>query len=170
MAKRAPTHPAALPPEALLSQCQLERTRGSGPGGQHRNKTETAVRLTHTPTGVTAQAGERRSQVENRRVALRRLRINLALHVRSEVGDEPSEVWQSRRQGGRIAVNPRHEDFPALLAEALDCIDASKHDITRAAKCLGVTTSQLIKLLKLEPHAHHQVNADREQRGLKPLH
>ncbi|MFW6060246.1 MAG: peptide chain release factor family protein [Phycisphaeraceae bacterium] len=170
MAHAKPPHPAALDPDALLRQCTLQRTRGTGPGGQHRNKTETAVRLTHTPTGVTAQAGERRSQAENRRVALRRLRMNLALQVRGEAPAAPSERWQSRCRNRQITVNPRHADFPALLAEALDVIAAHGYDLARAAKILGVTPSQLIKLLKLEPAAHHHVNTQRQQRHLKPLH
>ncbi len=78
----SPTHPAALPDDALLAECDLGRGRASGPGGQHRNKVETAVTLTHRPTGVTAQASERRSQIENKRVALRRLRLKLATEVR----------------------------------------------------------------------------------------
>ncbi|MCB2193859.1 MAG: peptide chain release factor-like protein [Deltaproteobacteria bacterium] len=52
--------------------------RASGPGGQHRNKTETGVRLTHLPSGITVSATERRSQHQNREVALRRLADALA--------------------------------------------------------------------------------------------
>ena len=69
-------HPAAISPEVLLRQCVESRTRRSGPGGQHRNKVETAVVLRHEPTGVTAEASERRSQAENRIVALARLRLS----------------------------------------------------------------------------------------------
>lgn len=171
MAEPAPPHPAALAPEALLRECDVERTRGSGPGGQHRNKTATAVRLIHRPTGTTAQAGERRSQRENQWRALRRLRVNLAIEVRGDGSvTEPSELWRSRCRGGRIAVNPRHDDFPPLLAEALDVIAARGYDLPRAAKVLEVTTSQFIKFLKLEPAAHGRVNTERQHRGLKPLH
>ena len=170
MSEATPAHPAGLDPDALLSQCTAERMRGTGPGGQHRNKTETAVRLTHPPTGVSAQAGERRSQAENRRAALRRLRLNLALQVRAaEAPQHASALWRSRCRQGRIAVNPRHVDFPALLAEALDAIAAWGYDVGRAAKILGVSTSQLVKFLKLEPAALHQVNQQRQQRDLKPM-
>ena len=50
---------------------------GGGPGGQHRNKTASAVRLVHPPTGVTVTASERRSQAQNRGAALERLRARL---------------------------------------------------------------------------------------------
>ena len=72
-------HPAALPDDDLLSICNETRTRRGGPGGQHRNKVETAVVLQHRPTGLNAEANERRSQADNRRVALQRLRLRLAI-------------------------------------------------------------------------------------------
>jgi len=56
-----------LSDDALLAQCRMEFFRASGPGGQHRNKVSTAVRLIHEATGVKAEAVESRSQVDNRR-------------------------------------------------------------------------------------------------------
>ena len=165
----APPHPAAADDAALLDQCTTERTRGGGPGGQHRNKTATTVRLTHTPTGVSAQAGERRSQAENQRKALRRLRVKLALHVRRDVPGEPSELWRSRSRGPRLSINPAHADFPALLAEALDWIEAARGDVRQAATALGVSTSQLVALLRDEPAALEQVNTTRRTRGQRTL-
>ena len=55
-----------LPPSSL----RIDTYRSSGPGGQHANKTETAVRITHTPTGLTASAQSQRSQSANRKLAL----------------------------------------------------------------------------------------------------
>lgn len=66
--------------EALLAACEVETLKGSGPGGQHRNKTESAVRLKHRATGIIAQASERRSQGQNMAVALERLRFLLEQH------------------------------------------------------------------------------------------
>jgi protein subunit release factor B len=71
-------HPAEIPIEQLLSQCTVKRTRGSGPGGQHRNKVETAIVIKHLPTNVIGQASEKRSQERNRETAVGRLRVNLA--------------------------------------------------------------------------------------------
>jgi len=165
-------HPAALPPEVLLAACDLRRTRRRGPGGQHRNKVETAVVLEHRPSGVRAEAAERRSQAENRAAALRRLRVNLALAVRTPptASDEPSPLWQRRRSsGGILRVAADHEDFPAILAEALDAIARAEDDVARAAKSLGVTGSQLVKLLGKEPRALAAVNQSRAARRLRPL-
>jgi hypothetical protein len=168
---KARDHPAALDPRALAGSCEARFTRRSGPGGQNRNKVETAVILTHRPTGVAAEAAERRTQGENLQAALFRLRLNLALRVRRPVGpgEPPSDLWRSRCRGGRVAVNPSHDDFPALLAEALDRLDARVLDPKAAAGELGCTTSQLVKLLKEEPRAWLAVNDGRKQRGLRPL-
>jgi len=62
-----------LDPERVLAECEVEFVRASGPGGQHRNRRETGVRLTHLPTGVVVMATERRSQAANRRLALERM-------------------------------------------------------------------------------------------------
>jgi len=64
-------------PKDLERECDLSFFRASGPGGQHRNKTETAVRVVHRPTGIAAAATEERSQFRNRQVALERLQEKL---------------------------------------------------------------------------------------------
>ena len=165
------SHPAALEPDRLLAECDVRFLRRSGPGGQNRNKVETAVVLMHRPTGLVAEANERRSQAENRKAALFRLRLALAIELRCEIrpGAAPSPLWRSRCHGGRIAVNPAHEDFPALVAEALDHLAGRDMDLRSAAESLGCTASQLTKLLKDEPRALVQVNARRRELGLGPL-
>jgi hypothetical protein len=164
-------HPATLPPEQLLKDCDVTRTRRSGPGGQHRNKVETAIVLVHRPTGVRADASERRSQVQNHDVAVFRIRVHLALQVRGEIPSDfvPSPLWKSRCRGGKVVVNSSHADFPALLAEALDVVTAHQMEIKSAADALDCTTSQLIKLLQAEPQAILVVNRERQARGLAKL-
>ncbi|WP_428308839.1 peptide chain release factor family protein [Lacipirellula sp.] len=186
-------HPAALPIDELLTECQVTRTRGSGPGGQHRNKTETAIVITHTPTGIRGEASERRSQAENLAQAKHRLRVELALAVRTGKGvggllpqqtlpeepspqrqkapdplNVPSELWQTRAKGQRITVSTSHDDFPALLAEALDALAAADWAAPATAEQLGVSTSQLIKFLKQEPRALALLNRIQTERGLRP--
>jgi hypothetical protein len=168
----AQNHPADLPADDLLAQCEIRFVRRAGPGGQHRNKVSTGVVLLHKPTGVKAEANERRSQAGNRTVALFRLRVNLALEVRGprQSGSVPSARWRSRLVGGRIAVSARHDDFPALLAETLDVMAACDLDPKPASETLGCSVSQLVKLLQKEPQAIAQVNRQRQQqRGLHPL-
>jgi len=162
-------HPAQLPIEKLLAECETKRTRGSGPGGQHRNKVETAIVVEHLPTGLRGEASERRSQQQNRQQAIFRLRVKLALRVRHEPTAQPSELWRQRATGGRVSVSAQHEDFPALLAESLDVIDANSYSIRASAEFLGVTASQLVKFLKVESAALVHVNRERQTRGDSPL-
>ncbi|MBX3425140.1 MAG: peptide chain release factor-like protein [Pirellulales bacterium] len=153
----------------LIAACDVRRTRASGPGGQHRNKVETAVVLTHRESGIVAEANERRSQAENLARALFRLRLKLAVELRDASWSTPSLRWRGRVQQGRIRVNPQHPDFPPLAAEALDALAAHAWDVAAAAERLGVTASQLVKLLKLERAALERLNAARAEAGLHPL-
>jgi len=66
------THPVILKKEVIV-----ETYRSSGPGGQRKNKTETSVRLTHLPSGMTVIATEHRSQAQNRKLAFERLHKRL---------------------------------------------------------------------------------------------
>src|SRR5438093_3609952 len=75
----------SLTDEQLLNQCQVDTYRASGPGGQKRNKTSSAVRLRHLPSGLVVIAEESRSQHENRARALRRLRQAIYLQVRESL-------------------------------------------------------------------------------------
>jgi len=166
----APTiHPAGLKTTTLLADCRMRFGRRSGPGGQHRNKVETAVVITHVPSGEIGSASERRSQAENRKAALARLRTNLALAIRCQIREAPSKLWQSRCPRGRIQVNPAHDDFPTLLAEALDVLDAHDMNLRAAAEWLGCTPTQLTRLLKMEDRALAQANDRRKEIGLSPL-
>ena len=60
--------------EDLLRECEVDTFRSSGPGGQHVNKTESAVRLRHTPSGVVVSSQQERSQHRNKALCLQKLR------------------------------------------------------------------------------------------------
>lgn len=171
-----PIHPAALDETTLLSQCTTGTSRSSGPGGQHRNKVETAVTLKHNPTGISAQASERRSQVENKRVALRRLRLRLAIEYRCpphkpvRLDEIASDLWRRRRQGQKLPCNPENKDYPALLAEAMDILHDSNWDPKKAGLRLGITPTQLIRLCKGAAPAMIRINDARKSLGQHALH
>src|SRR5215813_4510170 len=88
----------ALDDEALLNACEVSTFVGSGPGGQHRNKTSSAVRLVHPPTGVTVTATERRSQLRNRSAALERLRAVLTRMTRVKRPRRPTRPSRSAQE------------------------------------------------------------------------
>src|ERR1700693_4973159 len=79
---------AVLSDAQLLEQCEVDTYRASGPGGQKRNKTSSAVRLRHLPSGLLVIAEESRSQHENRAKALRRLRQAFFLKLRDELAED----------------------------------------------------------------------------------
>jgi ribosome-associated protein len=90
----------ALPEEALLLECEETFFVAGGPGGQHRNKTESGVRLLHRPTGIVVTATERRSQLQNRGAALERLlaRLEVLAHEpKPRRATRPSRGARERR-------------------------------------------------------------------------
>jgi protein subunit release factor B len=108
----------ALPDAALLAECEESFFVGGGPGGQHRNKTESAVRLVHRPTGAAVTATERRSQARNRAAALARLRERLGALARRPRPRKPTRptrgakerrLAEKRRRGERKAARRGYE-------------------------------------------------------------
>lgn len=168
-------HPCQLDEPALLAQCRLAFTRRGGPGGQHRNKVESAVVVTHVPTQVLAEANERRDQSQNRRVAFERLRRQLAWCVRSDwvaaggTRPEPSALWLTRYAQTRASVSLEHWDFATLLAEALDHLVADGWEVSTAAAHLGVSTGRLAKLLTADRLTCEWINRQRAALGMPAL-
>lgn len=95
--------PDPLPPipeddEALLDECRVDTFRAGGKGGQHQNTSETGVRLVHRPTGIRAESRTERSQLQNRRRALARLRSKLEALHRKRPERIPTRVPPSQRR------------------------------------------------------------------------
>jgi protein subunit release factor A len=108
----------ALPEAALAAECDETFFVASGPGGQHRNKTESGVRLAHRPTGVVVTATERRSQAQNRGAALARLRARLEALARKPRprratkptrGSKERRISEKKRRGERKAERRRFD-------------------------------------------------------------
>ena len=87
-----------LDDDALLAQCEVQAHRASGPGGQHRNKAETAVRLVHLPTGVTVEGKDERSRTQNLRIALARLRERLEKRAYRPPPRRPTRPTRASRE------------------------------------------------------------------------
>lgn len=84
----------------LEKDLEVTFVRASGPGGQHRNTRETGVRVHHIPSGITVVATERRSQLENKKVAMHRLYLALSLRAKKRkkrIATKASRASQERR-------------------------------------------------------------------------
>ena len=163
----------------LLSQCAVDTYRASGPGGQKRNKTSSAVRLRHLPSGLLVIAEESRSQHENKARALRRLQQALYLHLREAIPPEGlapaaltghEDYREARDTAGRLHLGKKDPRFWPAVGVVLDVLAAVEARVSDAAAALGTTTGNLIDFLQTDPKVWGEVNALRQKFGHKPLH
>ena len=157
---------------ALLAQCRLDQFRGPGPGGQKRNKTSSAVRLVHVPTGTAVTATEDRSLRVNKVHALRRLKLRLAVAVREPVDlrqFEPPEWFLSVRRRDGIEASHRHPLYAAVGGLLLDLLHALGGNPAAVAVNLGVSTTAVLKRLEAEPAFWTAANDIRARSGFPPL-
>ena len=170
----AAPHPATLEPEMLLEQCELRTQRRSGPGGQHRNKTSSGAFLLHEPSGIVAEATERRSQAQNREVALTRLRLKLATELRTpSVLDGPvdaeEQALREQYRGGDLRVSVNNPAKPAVLAVLLNDLHAAGGQPSFVAPQWRTTTSAVVRFVKTHSPAFTLLNAIRGHHGRGPL-
>jgi len=150
-----------LTDQELLRQCRRDLYQASGPGGQKRNRVYSAVRLTHSPSGLAATAADSRSAQRNLTTALHRLRRRMALELRDHGRPPPTAA--------DLRLSPDHPRHPLLLAAVADALHASSFQVAPAAAALGLSTGRLVRLLARDPEAWQWVNAERQRRELPPL-
>lgn len=164
--------PRFLEDEALLKQCRVDHYRGSGPGGQKRNKTSNAVRIAHGPTGVTVTATEARSSAENMLWALRRLRIELSAQVREAIDlakFEPPDWFLSIRRERQIEASHRHVYYAAAGGLILDLMAELGGNPAAVGINLGIATTAVVKFLEAEHQWWAAANAMRAKVGMGAL-
>jgi hypothetical protein len=162
------SHPCQLEEDKLLRECRVETYRASGPGGQKRNKTSSAVRITHLPTRVVATAADSRSQHDNRKRALERLRLHLALEVRREFdgATELPEWWNEViDSSGRLHLGRRAALFVPLMAFVFDVLEANGASLADTARQLQTNTGNLVELLADDPHVWAALQRLRQVHG-----
>jgi hypothetical protein len=167
-------YPYLTPDDRLLAHaCRMEAYQASGPGGQKRNRTYSAVRLTHPPTGISVTAEESRSQNENKARALRRLRMAIALRVRRQQGSGeaaiPETVRAYFRQDAPLQVNQKNPIYPLVCATVLDALYCMEGSIGEASRMLGLSTGRLSRFLGRDSDLLLAANDLRANYNLKPL-
>ena len=153
----------------ILRECEVHTYRASGPGGQHRNKTSSAVRLHHGPTGLIVPATESRSQHENKARALRRLREAVAIQFRRIPPKTIEWPDASLASGGRLKVSRRNPHRTHVLALVLDVLAFNGGRLRESAAQLGVTSSSLTSFLSDHAKGWTEANRIRMEAGLPPL-
>lgn len=102
--------------DELLRECEVETFRASGPGGQHVNKTESAVRLTHSPTGIAIVCRTQRSQHRNRQECLKRLRARLEKMNERAAPRVPTKITKAAKER-KLQEKARHARIKQLRAK-----------------------------------------------------
>jgi hypothetical protein len=157
-----------MAPAELLSGCEVDLYRASGPGGQKRNKTSSAVRLRHAATGLIVTAVESRSQHENRARALVRLRRAIALTQRNAVdatAAPPPFYAAALHRDPSLHVNTHHEDYCHVIQHVLDVLHANRASVADAAAGLSISTGQLVRFLAEDPDLWEHANRMRREFG-----
>ena len=146
--------------DTLLRNCNFDTFRASGPGGQHRNTCDSAVRLTLIDSTIQVSASEYRSQQQNRRLALRKLRRKIALSIRNP----EHRSWQ-----GSFPTGKKDERYPLFIAFILDILATKNYIIRDTAGSLNISSNKLIKILVADLDVWRLVNLKRHKNGLNPL-
>jgi hypothetical protein len=156
-------HPHRTPPgdQGIV----YETFRGSGPGGQKKNKTSSAVRAVHPGTGLSAVSSDSREQARNKELALARLRTLLTLRCRYRVFLDRLEL----PAGFDISAGTKSPAYLSTVGFVLDVLHAADWVMAPVAARLGVTTGALSRLLTSTPELLSEVNRQRGRLGLRPL-
>ena len=142
----------------LLRDCEFIMQKGTGNGGQKINKTSSAVRLRHRPTGIAVAANEERSQSRNRHIALRKLRYEIALRVHAAPSGADFTLLPSPSPAN-------HARLILWTAELFDRLAASDFDPAKTAGLCGVSSSQLERAMRKYPHIWRSFSESRQQSG-----
>jgi len=164
--KPMPAASYALGDEDLLRECVVERCRSAGPGGQHLNRTESAVRIVHRASGVEARCQDHRERLRNQTSALSQIRLRLAIAQR---GVSDTDWLTTFRRGRQIPLTPRSAGYPLVVAVMLDTLVTSAGHLPEAARALGISTTQLVKVLVADGEVRQAVNALRAGYGVGPV-
>lgn len=156
----------SLQDHELLAQCEEDHYRASGPGGQKRNKTDSAVRLRHLPTGLILTATESRSRPENQRRALRRLRQALAHQHRQSVSPRELSDFIEILD---LELPPRDPRYLPTVAFVLDLLEEQRGRIAEVAEQLGTTTASLARFLHTTTETWRAAQELRAAHGQRPL-
>lgn len=142
----------------FLKSCKTESFQSTGPGGQKKNKKFSAIRMTHIPTEVTVISDNYREQNINKKIAIKKLKIKIAINIRGP-----------KIELDRTIVSSSSDDYPLWIAKLFDILNNNKYDIKTTAVELSLTTSKLIKLIYKDKTVWKTINDNRILNDIYPL-
>ena len=145
--------------DSLMLICEFTPFKSTGRGGQKKNKSSSAVRLVHKQTGIAVTATKSRSQHENRKLSLKRLKFEIAFQIRSKESVQLTNYEMS----------PNNKRFYLWVAYIFDLLERHNFAVSNVAKEIGLSTSRLIKLLARDPDVWQHLNNRRRSLDLKDL-
>ncbi len=162
-----------LSDDMLLRQCEVDTYRASGPGGQKRNKTSSAVRIRHLASQLLVIAEESRSQHENKAKALRRLRKAFYLKLREPLVVGAEDGWLASHQEilpaldkqGRLSVGVKNPAFLPAVGALLDMLELCQARVSDVAKALGASTASVVGFMKQDDKVWETLNQIRQKYG-----
>ena len=143
--------------DVLIRDCELIMQKGTGNGGQKINKTSSAVRLRHRPTGIAVSANEERSQSRNRHIALRKLRYEIALSIHVPAS-APFELMPSPSPAN-------HARLILWTAALFDRLAATEYDLAKTAVLCGASVSRLERVMRKYPQLWRRFSEAKNQKG-----
>ena len=144
--------------DVLLRDCEFIMQKGTGNGGQKINKTSSAVRLRHRPTGIAVAANEERSQSRNRHIALRKLRYEIAMHVHTDPATPDFALLPSPSPAN-------HARLILWTAALFDRLAVSDFDLAKTAALLDVSISQLERAMRKYPQIWRSWSEAKQKNG-----
>ncbi|MCM8531461.1 MAG: peptide chain release factor-like protein [Lentisphaeraceae bacterium] len=148
-----------LSDQELLNICNTDHFIATGKGGQKRNKTSSAVRVTLKDSHILASASNDRQQSVNKKLALRKLRIAIALEIREE-----AKPWL-----GQWDMNIKNPKYPIFIACLIDNLKELNWQVSEVAKAFNISTGKLIKTISRDDSLWQFVNKERQRAGHKTL-
>lgn len=142
----------------LLRDCEFIMQKGTGNGGQKINKTSSAVRLRHRPTGLAVSANEERSQAKNRHIALRKLRYEIALRVHADPSGTEFELLPSPSPANHARLIP-------WIAALFDRLATTGFDLAQTAALCGASVSRLERAMRKYPQVWRTFSESRQKNG-----
>lgn len=153
----------ALSDEELMKECRFDAMRGTGPGGQKRNKTSSAARVTHLESGLSAFDDVTRSQHQNLKHALDKLRGEIAVNLL------PGEEEPTPCIPLAPVPKPNSRNYFLWLGKIFDALLATDFQMPEAAARFECSPSHLIRIVAKDEFAWQKLAEARQRRKMTPL-